>query len=194
VKAKATDRKVDDRFSRGVIARIDAERAKRADIVVIEREVRARRVAPRQRRRRSDAKISAAHLRAIYTLHREGGISLARIAKEVYERFGYSSWRSCYSAIWRGLYRDLRYPREQRAATRLAVETHGHTSAGSDTRDYWRDWRRRRGIGVHRCRGRKTRGGAPCQRWALKGGAFCGAHDPDRRTTWGQGLLSRRTA
>lgn len=125
-------------------------------------------------------------------------MSLAVIARELWERLGYSSWRSCHQGIRKGLYRDLRYPREQKAAVRLAVEKHGvfrgRATATPATREYWRRWRRAHGIGLRPlCAGHKTRGGAPCRNKALAESAFCGAHDPIRGCDWGSGLHAGRS-
>lgn len=183
-------------FEHRVDDRLDGERIARSNLAALEREKRRAAISPRQRARRRDAKITTEQLRAVWKLHRDGGISLARIAQELWERLGYSSWQTCYQAIRKGLYRDMRYPRERRAATRLAVETHGvfHRMDPDEVRDYWQTWRRNHGIGVRRCQGRKTRGGAHCRRYALKGSEFCGAHDPSRARIWGGGLRTNLPA
>jgi hypothetical protein len=183
-----------DGFSDGLAAKLDRERTTAAAIREREREVRRRAIPVRQRRRRRDARLTDPQIRAIYKLHRYGGLSLRHISLQLWERCGYTSWQSCYQAIRKGLYRDMRYPREPVAATKLAVTKHGLLAAeNGDSKVYWHKWRRANGIGIQpRCKATTTRRNLPCQCKALMGSNFCGAHDPLRRATWASGLDGHR--
>lgn len=76
-------------------------------------------------RLRKDAKLTRAQIVAAHRLHTEDGISIRELGRQMWERFGYSSPRSCANSL-SDLFATVGLPARDRIdATVKASTTHG---------------------------------------------------------------------
>lgn len=85
-------------------------------------------------------KLTEEQVHAAYLLHTDGGLSLRELGRQLYERLGYASSKSCAVALSDAFKRDALKARDRVEATRLVSTTHGH-GARADKAAYKR-WRR----------------------------------------------------
>ena len=130
------------------------------------------------KRRGVPCRIPDDDLRKMHRLHTTAErLSLNSIAKQVYERYGYSSHVSCATGISKG-WRRLGL----RARARIEMVVAVSTTSGLSPRDHRLRYARRRAAGL-------TNKGKPrqplcttdrCKRKRMHGEMFCETHHPDR--------------
>jgi len=89
---------------------------------------------------RTDARLTAAQVRAAHRLHIEGGLSIRELGRQMWERFGYASPQSCSNSLSDLFKRAGLQARDRVEATVKASTTHGR-GARADKAAYKR-WHR----------------------------------------------------
>jgi hypothetical protein len=75
---------------------------------------------------RTDARLTAAQVRAVHRLHVEAGLSVRELGRQMWQRFGYSSPQSCANSLSDLFKRAGLRARDRVEATVAASTTHGH--------------------------------------------------------------------
>jgi hypothetical protein len=89
---------------------------------------------------RTDARLTAAQVRAAHRLHVEAGLSIRELGRQMWERFGYANEKSCANSL-SDLFKRAGLPaRDRIEATVAASTTHGR-GARADKAAYKR-WHR----------------------------------------------------
>lgn len=140
---------------------------------------------------RPESKMTLADISAAHELYLEGK-SLRALGRELWERYGYASPRSCANSLSEAFIRESLPTRNRIDAMVAASTKHGMSTRAkqkANTLDY-RVLRKRRRRANGEARGVVCKGitqtnprciPRPCRRAALAGGDYCVAHDPDRR-------------
>jgi len=139
----------------------------------------------RQQKRRSNASfLTRDQVRAAYLIYVGKEIGLLRLGNLLYERFGYSSPRSCADSLWKAFHLEGYQLRERVEASALAQLRHGMARRSGDKKPYQRWLRRQRGEMRAACRAIKSGAaggkGQPCSLPAKEGSEYCVSHDPER--------------
>jgi IS30 family transposase len=113
------------------------------------------RVAPRQRKRRSDSLLTDAILDRFSTLHQEG-MSVNEIARQEWRGLGYRSRLACCSALYRALKKDEYEVREHRDSRAAVLARYDRP----------------------RCKGKASRNRGRCHLLAREGSEFWAWHGP----------------
>lgn len=138
------------------------------------------------------SKYTEPQLRALHVAHMRGA-SINSLAKQTYEKVGYTSHSSAQNAISRE-WRRLGLPaRDRIEQTVISSTKHGRkrrSNSNADERAYrrWlakqRGWRAQQGPGQPQCAGVRSqppRVGERCQRPAMEDSGYCLQHDPAER-------------
>lgn len=140
---------------------------------------------------RPESKMTLAQIRAAHELYLDGK-SLRVLGRELCERYGYASARSCANSLSEAFIREGLPRRDRIEACIAASSTHGmarREKRKANTLDY-RVLRKRQRIARGEARGVKCcalvdkQGRCiprPCRNAALAGGDYCHQHDPVRR-------------
>lgn len=143
-------------------------------------------------RRRRDAKLDIAKVRAAHRLYQEG-LSVRKVADLIWERFEFASAASCAQALHDAFTAEALPLRNRIDATVAASWKHGKARRRSRDREHVRAQRVARGeIRDRRCAA-TTSSGRPCARFALADRDHCIAHEPERRA-WNLENLERARA
>lgn len=150
---------------------------------------------PRKKKRSRKAKLNDRQIRAAWKLY-ESGWSLRRIARELWQPYGFASAHSASVALHDAFRLEGYELRDRIEACRLASTKHGRAPRVGRKRGYKRWLRKQRGDYRPVCKGTKVCPpgvGRPCNRPAMVGSEYCWNHDPERAEQRGAILKDLRS-
>lgn len=130
----------------------------------------------RTKRLSTQSLLSDAELRAAYAIYRKGELSTYDLARQLWERLGYSSVDTCATAIFKGFKRKGWKLRTRSQARQLAVRKYFDPRPAEEKRR--ERYVRERGEPHRPACGAPSRraGGRPCVLPAARGSLFCAFH------------------
>lgn len=146
---------------------------------------------PRRYKRRRDAKLNQRQVDAAWRLY-QGGWSLRRLARELWQRYGFASEASCRVAREPAFAADGRQLRDRIEAVRAASTTHGRAPRHNRPKGYKRWLREQRGETRPFCIATTVRG-KPCRQRAMRDSDYCPVHAPERQAALAERLAAMRS-